>query len=715
MLRAFNKFTLGKTKFTPFKELTKQSIYNTVQRFVSANPQSKVNRENRELDKIEKYWEQVDIQIADKANILKEVENKYKTETIYVGRHISGKQTKIDPLIEEKLIEMYYIPLSKDDGNLLSNFSQATADAIVTGGRMVLYNEIVSYNRTQPIEKHLHLKPEFEPLNKEDIKELMQDFYEIYENEKIFNFILQNGKKMLNELRKIKYQKIKQCEDYRKKLNYVDHYGEVINNIPFNTKISKDFQKSEDPQYVAKFLKEKNIEDQNLTDTLKVIYFDYYNSVAESFTSGKNDKTKNYEGLNKIRPKLEPCLFDRTIAFLDYLKYNNMTFKVEKSQLPKEKEAYKIIEKLFIKGVKLNRYQNDEPNDYILIDSHEDEGIRYYLHKYLTGEKTKVFETQDINTTTAQFKSSEHHNSLSHYVKERNRNIILRVYLFLKHPIKVNVIQNNKNLCEYNDNYSFNHLAVFENELIAPHHTFLINNDFDSWLNKQMLGEWKLVDVDNFMKGNPFFLRKSSFVESFENVVKQDKYTYKNMESLFPDIKNPEVYIAPNLKEKSKKDKKGKDDKKEKSKDVKEEKSGLINSLQFDYKITKIERPFEDEETKEFKEVDKEYNKLIENEYKKKANLFEAQSKRHADIKRSIDEGLDNHQILEKLSKITQVDKKENIEIQKNFGEIKLPKFDEEGNQIPETFANEFERVLNEVVLKKIEHLLPAKKDAKSK
>jgi hypothetical protein len=28
------------------------------------------------------------------------------------------------------------------------------------------------------------------------------------------------------------------------------------------------------------------------------------------------------------------------------------------------------------------------------------------------------------------------------------------------------------------------------------------------WVSKHLFGQWKLVDVDNWMKGNPFFINK---------------------------------------------------------------------------------------------------------------------------------------------------------------------------------------------------------------
>jgi hypothetical protein len=623
-------------------------------KFVSGNPQSKVNRENRELDKIEKFWDGVDKQVSEKTNIVKEVEDKYHVESFLLGKDISTEKTEnkaLDASLDEKLVEVYYVPLTKDDGEILNNFSSNTQESIIKGGRVVLYNEIINYNRSQPIEKHLTLSPPFEPLTNDEIFTLQFEFDELYKNEKLFNYVLQNGRPMYNELKKIRDEKIKKVQEYKKKLNYVDHYGEAMSSVPFNTKIAVEFQKYEDPHYVKLFL--KNFDEEKCTSELKNVYMNFYKELNESIKNkGKSDKS-NQVGVEKIKNQIEPCLYDRINAFIDYVKLNNLKFDIEKGNLPQDQEKSYIFEKLFFKGVHVDRYQNDEPNDYILIDSHEDMGIRYYLHKYLYGDSQKYHQKKDALTTSFEFNTDEYHNSKNFFVKERNRKIVLRVYLFIKHNEKVTLKSGNSNLIEYSPDYTYNHLAVFENELIQPNHSFLISNNFESWLLKQKLDHknWKLVDVDNFMKGNPFFLKKSSFAESIDTIFSDDIYTFKALESKFPDVKNPEnltLKVGDKDKKAKKTEKPEKGGKGEKSKKGKEDSKAqsqtdtqsLINSLQFNYKVTKIPRPFDDT-LQELKPLidsyNKEYKNMIEQEKKKHADALEAQSKRQAEIKRGLD------------------------------------------------------------------------------
>jgi hypothetical protein len=38
-----------------------------------------------------------------------------------------------------------------------------------------------------------------------------------------------------------------------------------------------------------------------------------------------------------------------------------------------------------------------------------------------------------------------------------------------------------KEYLTYDENYTYNHLAVFENQLISPHDTYLANHGFEEW------------------------------------------------------------------------------------------------------------------------------------------------------------------------------------------------------------------------------------------
>ena len=56
----------------------------------------------------------------------------------------------------------------------------------------------------------------------------------------------------------------------------------------------------------------------------------------------------------------------------------------------------------------------------------------------------------------------------------------------------------------YGDDYSGNHVAIFECELKSPPQLALIDHSQDEFINAYRLNfkNWRIVDIDNFMEGN---------------------------------------------------------------------------------------------------------------------------------------------------------------------------------------------------------------------
>ena len=61
----------------------------------------------------------------------------------------------------------------------------------------------------------------------------------------------------------------------------------------------------------------------------------------------------------------------------------------------------------------------------------------------------------------------------------------------------------------YGDNYSGIHIVVFETELKAPSTMSLIDDTDEEFMNlyRINLNKAKIVDVDNFMRGNSYFTK----------------------------------------------------------------------------------------------------------------------------------------------------------------------------------------------------------------
>ena len=289
MFKSITKsFYLNSKRFfvSPQTPLYKNTqLFKTVQKnFVSGNPQSKVNRENRELDKIEKFWDKVEKDEIRRRGIESEVEKRYSDPIIKLG-----KEAKED---DKKSMEFYYIPLSNEDSKLLEHFSNEAAEMIKTGGKLILINEINFFNKSQPLEKQIKLDPNFEPMSLKEVEELKKEFKEIFEKEEIFNFVLQKGRSIYNGLKSLKEDILTDYVNFSQKLSYLEDYNEVMTSIPFNTKINGNFEKQEDPHYVKLFMDNVKFNEAETTNKLKEIYLNYYKAIIESYKEKKEIKNK---------------------------------------------------------------------------------------------------------------------------------------------------------------------------------------------------------------------------------------------------------------------------------------------------------------------------------------------------------------------------------------------------------------------------------------
>lgn len=59
----------------------------------------------------------------------------------------------------------------------------------------------------------------------------------------------------------------------------------------------------------------------------------------------------------------------------------------------------------------------------------------------------------------------------------------------------------------YGENYTGNHIAIFECELKAPPQMSFIDHTYNEYINAYRVNfrNWKIVDIDNYMDGNHFF------------------------------------------------------------------------------------------------------------------------------------------------------------------------------------------------------------------
>ena len=88
---------------------------------------------------------------------------------------------------------------------------------------------------------------------------------------------------------------------------------------------------------------------------------------------------------------------------------------------------------------------------------------------------------------------------------ERGLSLVLRSTLLVKDFGKLESITGPESL--YDPSYTGNHIAIFECQLKTPSSMAMIDNNYLEFfkLQKISMSNWRLVDVDHYMKGNTFF------------------------------------------------------------------------------------------------------------------------------------------------------------------------------------------------------------------
>lgn len=159
----------------------------------------------RRYERIRKEKERRDNHILDVH--LRYIEDLYKEKIMKIGSTI-GKSSD-----EEK--KVLYIQLTNDEKAFVNEvYSKETAEIIISGGRMVLKNEL-TMNFNEIVTKHVlynrisnDLK-EFESLNDEEIHFLRTNFSDLFENELIKDFVLGLGRKVYDSYKRLYEENVK--------------------------------------------------------------------------------------------------------------------------------------------------------------------------------------------------------------------------------------------------------------------------------------------------------------------------------------------------------------------------------------------------------------------------------------------------------------------------------------------------------------------------
>ena len=147
---------------------------------------------------------------------------------------------------------------------------------------------------------------------------------------------------------------------------------------------------------------------------------------------------------------------------------------------------------IVVKGLYLDREKNKKESDYSVCNDIEDMGFVSYIPNYLSDPNNfKTKESAEEKLNSGEFK-----------------NIFFRAYCTFKCGYKIFVLDRNGNkIFDYDKGYNFNHAAVFECQMVAPENfkSFAQVETYTEWIAKHKFGIWKMIDMDNWMKGNPYF------------------------------------------------------------------------------------------------------------------------------------------------------------------------------------------------------------------
>jgi hypothetical protein len=246
----------------------------------------------------------------------------------------------------------------------------------------------------------------------------------------------------------------------------------------------------------------------------------------------------------KVRALTEPTFGEKLIKTFETRK-DLQYIRPEKSgedetqEVVKEGKAF-IVDKLFIKGMNLDRRKNDTNFDYYYFQKMEKYGLRAFVHRFNTGDfhyylmrdlKQSIDKAGDESFAETDPDSYHHfhrktQNDLKAYKNEmfnKEYQLILRVVLQL-----TDGALGKFSPFDYNEAYTGNHIAIFEAQLRTPPALAMLDNTYEQFVNEHRLNfkNWRLVDLDNFMQGNSYY---SEYV-SQETWVKRNKDTWDDSE-----------------------------------------------------------------------------------------------------------------------------------------------------------------------------------------
>lgn len=197
----------------------------------------------------------------------------------------------------------------------------------------------------------------------------------------------------------------------------------------------------------------------------------------------------------------------------------NGDFKLELRECSHElkekglKESVEIFETMHIMGLNVERALNGAIEDYTMNNLEEGKGLIIYMPKIDSDDEGDA-------AAKATHKDDPNHPVLRGFRRNiPELQVILRVYALYTTKYKLVPVQSGQEAAL--ENYSFQHVAIFENQLRMPPPGGLAYATVEEGIQRYRLQEWKLVDFDGGIKGNPLLVEKAQ--QAKLHLLKQNK------------------------------------------------------------------------------------------------------------------------------------------------------------------------------------------------
>lgn len=182
---------------------------------------------------------------------------------------------------------------------------------------------------------------------------------------------------------------------------------------------------------------------------------------------------------------------------LNQLKTSNVQFVVEEDMFADRGKPMRVEANMYdhvvIKGLSPVRRENGSEDDYFIYNDIENMGLISYIPKYIT---------QPENFSDP-VRNKELH--------AEAHKITYRAYVTFKTGYKIYLKDKyNQDLFSYPDDYTWQHVGVFETIMECPpkFNKFSQSENLMEWVAKHQFTTWKLVDMDNWLVGNPLVIPK---------------------------------------------------------------------------------------------------------------------------------------------------------------------------------------------------------------